>query len=267
MVETSELAEQGNKAVPSELSPELAAVRLVLVQTSHPGNLGGAARAAKTMGLRQLCFVAPKAFPHPEATALASGADDLLEAATVAPGLDQAIGDCGVAYAISARRRGIRLAEFSPREFAVHALQQAAAGPVAVVFGNERVGLSNEEIERCQFLVRIPADADYGSLNLAAAVQVICYELRLAALQRSTIPSPPRPAPLADLERFFEHHERVLERIGFYGSKSPTKVNRRLRRLYQRALPDPNEISILRGILTQIEYSLAHGAETADGGE
>lgn len=258
------MAEQGNKAIPSELSPDLAAVRLVLVQTSHPGNLGGAARAAKTMGLRQLCFVAPKSFPHPEATALASGADDLLEAATVVPTLDQAIGDCGVAYAISARRRGIRLAELSPREFAEHALLHAASGSVAVVFGNERVGLSNEEIERCQFLVRIPADADYGSLNLAAAVQVMCYELRLAALQRSTIPSPPRPAPLADLERYFEHHERVLERIGFYGSKSPTKVNRRLRRLYQRALPDPNEISILRGILTQIEYALSQGVRRTE---
>lgn len=260
-METSTLAEQGNKAVPSELSADLAAVRLVLVQTSHPGNLGGTARAAKTMGLRQLCFVQPRTFPHPEATALASGADDLLDSARVVSSLDEAIGDCGVAYAISARRRGIRLAEFSPREFAVHALQQAAAGPVAVVFGNERVGLSNEEIERCQFLVRIPADADYGSLNLAAAVQVICYELRLAALRRSTIPNPPRPAPLADLERFFEHHERVLQRIGFYGTKSPTKVNRRLRRLFQRALPDPNEISILRGILSQVEYVLSHGTE------
>lgn len=246
--------------------PELALLRLVLVQTSHPGNLGAAARAAKTMGLRSLCFVDPKHFPHPEATALASGADDLLETAALRTDLASATDDCTVAYAVSARRRGIRLAELSPREFAEHALQQARAGQVAVVFGNERVGLSNEEIERCQYLVRIPADADYGSLNLAAAVQVICYELRLAALRGSSIPAPPRPAPLADLERYFEHQHRVLERIGFYGSKSPLKIDRRLRRLFQRALPDPQEINILRGILSQVEYALDQLAGCKDGG-
>ncbi|MEZ5442000.1 MAG: RNA methyltransferase [Lysobacterales bacterium] len=265
-METSQQIVPQSPAVAPGLAPELAQLRLVLVNTSHPGNLGAAARAAKTMGLRQLCFVAPKVFPHPDATAMASGADDLLAQAMLRDSLAAATDDCGVAYAISARRRGIRLAELTPREFAAHALSQARSAPVAVVFGNERVGLSNEEIERCQYLVRIPSDADYGSLNLAAAVQVISYELRLAAMQRPDVPKPPPPAPLADLERFFEHQARVLEQIGFYGSKSPTKINRRLRRLYQRALPDAQEISILRGILSQIEYALGpNDDEPGDG--
>lgn len=214
------------------------------------------------MGMRRLRLVDPKQFPHPDATALASGADDLLEQATRHANLDEALADCGIAYACSARRRGIRLAELDPRQFATHALEQARKGPVAVVFGNERVGLSNEEIERCQFLVRIPSNPQFGSLNLAAAVQVLSFELRMAALDQvgrlKAEPDPRLPAPLAEMERMFEHLQRVLERIRFFGSRSPVRMMARLRRLLQRGLPDAHEVAILRGILSQIEYMLDH---------
>lgn len=246
----------------AEILSELAEIALILVHTSHPGNIGSSARAAKTMGLGKLTLVKPKVFPHPEATALASGADDLLAQAKVCPTLDDALSDKGIAYACSARRRGIRLAELDPRQFAVHALEQARTGPVAVVFGNERVGLTNEEIERCQFLVRIPSNPQFGSLNLGAAVQLLTYELRMAALagagRLQKDPNERVPAPLADLERMFLHFQELLHRIRFFGARSPQKMMARIRRLLQRSLPDAHEVGILRGIFAQIEYMLDH---------
>ena len=256
-METSNQTEQS-----TEVLAELAEIALILVQTSHPGNIGSSARAAKTMGMQRLTLVQPKLFPHPEATALASGADDLLKQAQVCDTLDQALAEKGIAYACSARRRGIPLAELDPREFAVHALKQAQTGPVAVVFGNERVGLSNDEIERCQFLVRIPSNPEFGSLNLGAAVQLLTYELRMAALagagQPLAQPDERVPAPLADMERMFIHLQDLLLRVRFFGSRSPKIMMARIRRLLQRSLPDAHEVGILRGIFAQMEYMLDH---------
>ena len=260
--------ETSNPAPQSEqIAPELAEIALVLVETSHPGNIGSSARAAKTMGLRKLLLVSPRRFPDADATALASGADDVLDQAQVHDSLDHALDGYGVAYACSARRRGIRLPELNPRQFAAHALAQARSGPVAVVFGNERVGLSNAEIERCQYLVRIPSNPEFGSLNLAAALQLLTYELRMAALELvgklKGKPDPRIPAPLGEMERMFVHLQQVLERIRFFGSRSPERMMARLRRLLQRGLPDAHEVAIMRGILSQIEYMLDHPGRDA----
>lgn len=234
----------------------LAPIATVLMQTSHPGNIGSAARALKTMGLRGLRLVQPASFPDPEAIALASGAEDLLAGASVHANLAEALADARVVFASSNRRRGIRMPELGPREFARLALAAAESGPVAVLYGTERTGLTNEELEYCQYLVTIPANPEYSSLNLASAVQVLSYELRQAALAR--IDAPPStethlPAPNEQLERYFEHLQQVLDLIGFLGERSPVKIMRRLRRLYQRALPDEREIAILRGILSETE--------------
>ncbi len=237
----------------------LAPITTVLMQTSHPGNIGSAARALKTMGLAALRLVQPAHFPSPEATALASGAEDVLDAAVVHGDLPSALADAHVVFGSSDRRRGIRMQEIGPREFARLALDAAAAGPVAVLYGTERTGLTNEELELCQYLVTIPANSDYSSLNLASAVQVLSYELRTEALSRvevAPIASAHLPAPNADLERFFVHLEQVLDLIGFFGDRERTKIMRRVRRLYQRAMPDDRELQILRGILSETEVSV-----------
>ncbi|MFO1494369.1 MAG: RNA methyltransferase [Lysobacterales bacterium] len=237
----------------------LAPIRTVLMQTSHPGNIGSTARALKTMGLSALDLVQPLRFPDPEASALASGAEDLLDRACVHATLEQALAPARVVFGSSDRRRGIRMQEIGPREFARLALDAAATGPVAVLYGTERTGLTNEELELCQYLVTIPANPDYSSLNLASAVQVLSYELRAEALTRvdqAPDPDPHIPAPSADLERFFVHLDQVLELIGFFGDRVSTKIMRRLRRLYQRAMPDERELQILRGILTETEISV-----------
>jgi TrmH family RNA methyltransferase len=237
----------------------LAPIASVLVETSHPGNIGSAARALKTMGLSVLRLVHPAHFPHPEATAMASGADDILAAAQMYPTLRAAVADARLVIGSSDRQRGLPLPLLDPREFADCVLEAASAGPVAVVYGTERTGLTNEQLELCRYLVRIPGNPAYGSLNLAAAVQVLSWELRVAALARvSRAPTAPahRPAPAEQLERFFDHLARVLTRIGFFGDRSPVKIMRRIRRLYLRAAPDERELQILRGILTETEASI-----------
>lgn len=237
----------------------LAPIATVLMQTSHPGNIGSTARALKTMGLAQLRLVQPARFPDPEASALASGAEDVLDSAQVYPDLAAALADARVVFGSSDRRRGIRMLEIGPRQFARLALDAAAAGPVAVLYGTERTGLTNEELELCQYLVTIPANPQYSSLNLASAVQVLSHELRQEALTRLDAPAPADPhvpAPNEQLERYFVHLQEVLDLIGFLGDRSPVKIMRRLRRLYQRALPDEREIAILRGILTETEISV-----------
>lgn len=237
----------------------LAPICTVLMQTSHPGNIGSAARALKTMGLSQLRLVQPASFPDPEASALASGAEDILAAACVHADLASALAGTRMVFGSSDRRRGIRMLEIGPREFARLALDAAALGPVAVLYGTERTGLTNAELEYCQYLVTIPANPDYSSLNLASAVQVLSYELRQEALARGDS-MPERdlhlPAPNEQLERYFAHLQEVLDLIGFLGERSPVKIMRRLRRLYQRAMPDERELQILRGILTETEVSV-----------
>lgn len=238
-------------------------IRVVLVATTQPGNIGSAARAMKTMGLRRLHLVAPRLFPHAEATALAAGATDVLESAIVHSALEPAVADCSLLIGASARRRGVALPELAPREAATQLLAAARAGrQVALLFGTERTGLSNDELQRCHACVRIPADADYSSLNLAQAVQVLAYELRLAALDAGAVtdaggeqPRGPRerPATSAELEGFFRHLDEALHAIDFHKGKDGTTIMRRLRRLFLRARPSEREVAILHGILAEAE--------------
>lgn len=229
-------------------------IRVVLVGTTHPGNIGASARAMKTMGLGELVLVRPKQYPCAEATAMASGADDVLYRARVVDDFEQALVGCVLVVGASARRRGLSCPELEPRAAARRLLDTAARAPVALVFGRESSGLSNDELDRCHFMVRIPADPDYASLNLAASVQVLAYELRMAALEDRPPEIPEAlPAPAEDLERFYDHLQAVLLEVGFLDPANPRHLMRRLRRLFNRARPDDNEINILRGILTAIQ--------------
>jgi len=234
------------------MTPDL---RIVLVGTSHPGNIGAAARAMKTMGLSRLVLVAPEAFPHREASALAAGADDVLDAATVCATLEEAIADCRTVMGCTARSRRVQLPEHAPREAAPALVQSLAQGPAALLFGRERTGLTNEELQRCHGAVHIPANPDYSSLNIAAAVQVLCYELRLALLADAAPAPPPEetPATQGQLEGLFGHLDQALHDIDFHKGRDPAMVMQRLRRLYLRAAPDEREVRILRGILADAQ--------------
>jgi len=246
----SESAERG------ALEARLGAVRIVLVQPSHPGNIGSAARAMLTMGLSELVLVAPERFPDVEATTLAAGADAVLERAQVVGGLDAAIGECRLVLGCTARQRGVRLPEMHPREAAARLLDPAAHGPVALLFGRERTGLTNDELQRCHGAVHIPANPGFSSLNLAAAVQVLSYELRGAALGGAPVPTRPArdlPATEAEMEGMFEHLAQALDDIDFHKGRSPRTVLRRLRRLLLRAAPDQREVRILRGMFTEAQ--------------
>lgn len=238
-------------------------LRIVLVGTQHPGNIGSAARAMKTMGLRRLLLVAPEKFPHAEAFALSAGASDVLETAEIHPTLASALAGCRVAIATSARRRTVPMPEFSPREAAQRLIDEAGRGDVALVFGRERTGLENEELQLCHASVSIPANPEYSSLNLAAAVQVLCYELRMAALagqpQAAITPADPEelPATFEAMEGFFGHLGELLDDIDFHKGRSPEMVTQRLRRLFLRARPDSRELRILRGIFSDTQRLLA----------
>ena len=230
-------------------------LRIVLVETSHPGNIGAAARAMKTMCLTRLVLVSPVEFPHAEASARASGATDLLERAEVAANLDEALRGCTLVAGTSARRRGLGPPELPPRECAARLTAAAASGSdVALLFGRERIGLTNEELARCHFLVNIPANPEYASLNIAAAVQVLAYELLLA---RDTVAAPAETdSPLAtaeEMERLYEHLEQAALETGFLDPENPKHLMRRLRRLFNRAQPDQNEVHILRGLLSALK--------------
>jgi tRNA (cytidine32/uridine32-2'-O)-methyltransferase len=235
-------------------------VRFVLVRTSHPGNIGASARAIRTMGFTRLALVAPHAFPHAEASALAAGADDVLARARVSDDVPAAIADCRLVLGATARRRDVPMEELDPRAAAARVLEEArAGGEVALVFGNERIGLENEDIKRCHAAVLIPSDPGFSSLNLAQAVQVLAYEVRMAALA-GAMPLPEQkqdpPASSAELEVFFEHLARTLDAIGFHKGRSPRTILLRLRRLYLRARPDQRELRILHGILTDTERAV-----------
>lgn len=238
----------------------LSRVRIVLVATQHPGNIGSAARAMLTMGLHDLVLVAPQRFPHPQAEAMASGASGVLASARVVATLAEAIADCGLVIGTSARPRHLGDQPLPPWEAADALIAQAvaSAAPVALVFGCERTGLTNEELEQCHRLTLVPANPQYSSLNLAAAVQLYGYELRKTAIDER--PSAPKsihpwyqPPTGEQLEHFYEHLERVLLRTGFLDPKNPRLLMRRLRQLFSRARPDLNELNILRGILTTVE--------------
>ena len=230
-------------------------IRIVLIETSHPGNIGAVARAMKNMGLRELHLVNPREFPHSEAIARASGADDLLDGAIVHTSMQSAVADCGLVIGTSARQRHIPFVPVEPRECAQMAVSKAHEGnPVALVFGTERTGLTNTELALCGHLVTIPTSDVYSSLNVAMAVQIIAYEVRLAA--RESMPASQRDEPLAsqvEMERFYEHLQLVLAGTHFRDHTSSGHLMSRVRRLFNRAQVDQNEMRILRGILTAVQ--------------
>ena len=229
----------------------LANVRIVLVHTTHPGNIGAVARAMKNMCLTDLWLVAPRFFPHADATARASGADELLARARVCATLDEAVADCRLVVGTSARDRHVDWLGCEPRECAALLTGEATRGPVALVFGRESSGLTNEELDRCDRLVQIPANSEYSSLNVAMAVQVLAYELLLASRAESADAVPEHePATSAQMESFFAHLAQALDDIGFTAGRHSEKLLRRLRRLFLRARPDQDELTILRGILS-----------------
>jgi len=231
-------------------------VRIVLVETSHPGNIGATARAMRTMGLSELVLVRPRAeFPSEAATARAAGADEILSGARVCAALEDAIADCGWVVGASARLRSVVVPVVNPRECAETIWVRLPTNRVAILLGNEQSGLTNEDLARCQQLVNIPTTPEFGSLNLAMAAQVICYELRMAAANRPAPIGPGREAPLAtaaELEGLHEHLEQLLTASGFLHPDHQRQVKLKLRRIFQRAALDQNEISILRGMLSSL---------------
>jgi len=256
----------------------LSQVAVVLMRTSHPGNIGGAGRAMKTMGLSDLRLVSPKNFPCDEAYRRSSGAEDVLIKAQVCDSLEDAIKDCHIVIGASARSRKMAWPLMNPRdcsELVVNAIssrQIAGQTKVALLFGQEASGLSNEELQRCNYHVNIPANAEYSSLNLSMAVQVICYEIRMSLLYRgySESAAAARLSALSpqlgnwdvdlassdDVERFFEHLEETLIKIEFHDPKNPRMLMTRLRRLIQRAHMDKMEVNIMRGIMTAIQKKI-----------
>lgn len=229
-------------------------IRIVLVETSHPGNIGATARAMKTMGLENLTLVAPKQFPDPEATARASRADDILQQAMVCNTLAEAIADCELIIGTSARSRTLTAPLLEPREGAEKIVSERAS-TTAIVFGPERVGLNNEQLHHCHFHLTIPVNPDYGSLNLASAVQIICYELRLAHLsgqQAITTDSEPL-ARGNDMDNLYQHMEKVLSEIDFFKPNQSQHTMLQLKRLFNRQRMERREVNILRGILSAVE--------------
>ncbi|MCQ2047743.1 methyltransferase [Stutzerimonas stutzeri] len=240
-------------------------IRVVLVNTSHAGNIGGAARAMKNMGLSRLVLVDPEDFPSPNAVARASGATDILDSARVVATLEEALAGCSLVLGTSARDRRIPWPLLDPRECASVSVEQSAGGgEVALVFGREYAGLTNEELQRCQYHVHIPSDPQFSSLNLAAAVQVLTYEVRMAWLAAEGRPTKveklettamldAQPVTVDELENYFGHLERTLVDIGFLDPAKPRHLMPRLRRLYGRSGVSKLEMNILRGILTETQ--------------
>ena len=230
----------------------LSNIRVVLVNTSHPGNIGASARAMKTMGLTRLYLVEPSRYPDAEATARSSGANDVLANARVCTNIDEALQGCRFVVGASARSRSIPVPLIEPGSCAQMLRAESETADVALLFGCERSGLSNTEIDRCSQLVKIPASAAYSSLNLAAAVQIICYEIFVAHTTDAEPEGLPDHVPVSadEMERFYSHLEETLVALDFLDRSNPRMLMRRLRRLFNRARPDMNEVNILRGILT-----------------
>ncbi len=251
----------------AELAPQIVRnLRIVLVEPSHPGNVGASARAMKAMGLRELWLVAPRRFPCAEATERAAGAGDLLFEARVCERLEDAIEDARLAVGTTARTRHLEWSVEAPRGAAPRIVERAREGPVALVFGRERTGLTNRELELCEWLIRFPTSERFRSLNLAAAVQLLAYELRLAGLGKAAEPArsgadgragapgvPPRYPTVAEREGLFEHLERTLIALGYLDPARPRLLMRRLRRLLNRARVERSELNILRGILGAVD--------------
>lgn len=244
----------------------LANVRVVLSHTTHPGNIGAAARAMKTMGLESLVLVNPGSFPDPKADMMACGAEDVLRGAAVCGSVDEALRGTVFVAAMTARLRDISHEVLTPREAMPLLAQHAAQHPVALLFGTEMAGLTNEEMGKSHVQIRIPANPQYSSLNLAAAVQVACYELSVA-LGYAGLSFPQtgiEPARHEEVERMFVHLEQALTQIGFFRTKAQNKLMQKLRRLYARARLEQEEVNILRGILSA---ATAYNARLEKNGE
>lgn len=234
-------------------------IRIVLVRPTHPGNIGAAARALKNMGLADLRLVAPAAaLDHPEARARAAAAADRLAQIRIHATLEEALADCRLVIGTSARSRHIEWPALDPVEAARRLVDAAALGwPSALVFGPERTGLTNAELDRCHFVVTIPTDAAYPSLNLAAAVQIMAYEIHRAGVPAApSAASAHAPAEHAYLQAFYAHLEEVMVQVGFLDPANPRRIMRKLVRLFNRAQPDRDELDILRGILTAVQRRL-----------
>jgi tRNA/rRNA methyltransferase len=243
-------------------------IRIVLCQTSHPGNIGSTARAMKTMGFKNLYLVQPDKYPNAQATAMAAGADDVLDNAIVTQTLSEALIGCAFSIGLSARKRYLSHETVNAREAAIEANKIAPTQPVAFVFGTEMSGLTNAELDCCQLLAMIPANPEYSSLNLAMAVQLVCYELRMCALDDALQTNIHAPAGDAekitelatndDLERFYVHLEETLLHIGYLNPNAPKKLFERMRRLYSRARLEKEEVNLLRGVLTLTQEPRKH---------
>lgn len=242
----------------------LSKIRIVLVNTSHPGNIGGAARAIKNMGMAKLYLVEPKEWPSDKAVWRASNAADVLEDAVVVDTLDEAIADCGLVVGTSARERRIPWPLVTPRECGERAIAESSQHEIAIVFGREDRGLTNEELHKCNYHVHIPSNPDYSSLNLATAVQVLCYEMRMAHLtEQEGAPIhfddwDQPPANSKALEHYYTHLQETLETLNFLEPGNPRQTMTRLRRLYSRVRLDEMELSIMRGILTASQNYVFH---------
>jgi len=229
-------------------------IRIVLVHTTHPGNIGSVARAMKTMGLAELYLVAPKVLPEETALALATGASDILAKAIVVDTLQAAIADCGLVIGTSARSRSLEWPMLSLQEMAKEVLSQSAQSPVALLFGRERDGLSNEQLARCHYHVSIPTAPEFASLNLASAVQIVCYEIYQHFIADKPLSKDATDlAASYELELLFDHLEQVSKQVGFLDINNPRLLMQRYRRLFMRSRLEKQEVNLLRGLLTAIE--------------
>lgn len=245
-----------NDTMPLPIAPN---IRVILIGTTHPGNIGSAARAMKVMGLSRMVLVAPKHFPSGEATALASSADDVLQNATVVETFEQAIEGAGLVLGTTAHARSLPWPTLDLKAAATKAIEECSQHDIALVFGREKTGLHNEEVERCHYIVTIPTADEYTSLNLAQAVQLMMYEIRLASLEAMNtppigeqMPADWRPEPPERLEVFFKRLEQALLQVGFLNPAQPKRLMQRIRRLFLRARPDENELNILNGIASAL---------------
>lgn len=237
-------------------------IKIVLVNTAHPGNIGGAARAMKNMGLAQLCLVEPREYPAPRAVWRAAGAREVLQHATVVNSVDEAIADCSLVIGTSARERRIPWPLINPRQCGERVWAEATSHKVALLFGREDRGLTNDELQKCHYHVHIPSNPQYSSLNLATAVQVLAYEIRMASLADKEGELPDlsewdQPLVTAeDLENFHTHLAETMAELDFYDPQNPKQLLTRMRRLFNRVRMDQMEVSILRGLLSTVQRKI-----------
>ena len=237
-------------------------IKIVLVNTAHPGNIGGAARAMKNMGLAQLCLVQPREYPAPRAVWRAAGARDVLKNATVVNSVDEAIADCSLVIGTSARERRIPWPLINPRQCGERIWAEAESHKVALLFGREDRGLTNDELQKCHYHVHIPSNPEYSSLNLATAVQVLAYEIRMASLadEKGELPDlgewDQPPVTAEDLENFHSHLAETMAKLDFYDPENPKQLLTRMRRLFNRLRMDKMEVSILRGLLSAVQRKI-----------